>query len=348
MSTTLHDTRPAGAPAQVRPPTVGVSWLAVMLLLVVLAAAASVALGTRMVGWHDVIGGLSGGEDSIAEAAVAKRIPRTILALIVGAALGVAGAVMQGVTRNPLADPGILGVTSGAALFVVSGIAFFSLSSQLGFLWVAIVGAGVSAAFVYAMGSLGHGGPTPLKLALAGAATSASFTCLTSAILLPRIDVMTVFRFWQIGGVGGANYDKITLAAPFFLVGALVCLASARGLNSLALGDDVAAGLGIRVGRTRLVAAAGAIVLCGAATAVAGPIAFVGLVVPHACRILVGADHRWLVPLSALAGATLLTASDVVGRIIARPAEIDVGIIVAFVGAPVFIALVRRLKVRAL
>ena len=339
----LPDVAPSARPAVAR-----VAWLLLAVVLTVVAAAASVALGTRMVGWHDLLGGLSGGEDGIAQAAVAKRIPRTILALLVGAALGLAGGVMQGVTRNPLADPGILGVTAGAALFVVAGIAFFSLSSPIAYIWVAIAGAAASAAFVYAVGSLGRGGPTPLKLALAGAACSAAFTSLISAILLPRIDVMNVFRFWQIGGVGGASYDKITLVLPFLVVGVLVSIASARGLNSLALGDDVAAGLGERVWLTRLAAAVGAVVLCGAATAVAGPIGFVGLVVPHLCRMLVGLDHRWLLPLSALLGAALLTSADVVGRVVARPAEIDVGIITALVGAPVFIVLVRRLKVRAL
>lgn len=348
MTDTRQETRLPDVAPSARPAAARVGWVLLAVALMTAAAAASVALGTRLVGWDDLIGGLTGGQDGIAEAAVAKRIPRTILALLVGAALGLAGGVMQGVTRNPLADPGILGVTAGAALFVVTGIAFFSLSSPTGYIWVAIAGAASSATFVYAVGSLGRGGPTPLKLALAGAASSAAFTSLVSAILLPRIDVMNVFRFWQIGGVGGASWDKITLVLPFLVVGLLVSLASARGLNSLALGDDVAAGLGERVWVTRLTAAVGAIVLCGAATAVAGPIGFVGLVVPHLCRLLVGLDHRWLLPLSALLGAALLTGADVVGRVVARPAEIDVGIITALVGAPVFIILVRRLRVRAL
>jgi iron complex transport system permease protein len=216
------------------------------------------------------------------------------------------------------------------------------------FIWVAIVGAGVAATFVYAVGSLGRGGATPLKLALAGAASSAAFTSLISAILLPRIDVLTVFRFWQIGGVGGASFARIAQVLPFLAVGTLVCVATARGLNSLALGDDVASGLGERVAETRLLAAAGAVLLCGSATAVAGPIAFVGLAVPHLCRLLVGVDHRWLLPFSALVGAVLLTAADIVGRLAANPGEVDVGIVTALLGAPVFIAIVRRQKVRAL
>lgn len=328
------------------------AWVLVACVAAVVSVVASVAFGARVTGWEDLVGGLAGllrsdrVDAGIAQAAVAERVPRTVLAVLVGAALGLAGAVMQGVTRNPLADPGILGVTTGAALFVVTGIAFLGLSAPTSYVWVAIVGAAVSAVFVYVIGSLGRGGATPLKLALAGAATSAAFTSAISAILLPRIDVMTEFRFWQIGGVGGATTERILLVLPFLAVGVLLTLGSARGLNALAVGDELAAGLGERVWLVRLVAAAGAIVLCGAATAVAGPIAFVGLVVPHLCRLLVGLDHRWLLPMSALVGATLLTAADVVGRVVARPEEIDVGIVTAFLGAPVFIALVRRLSVR--
>jgi iron complex transport system permease protein len=324
------------------------TWVLGGLVLLVLAGVASVAFGVRSVGLDEIVGGVLGSTDTIGEAAVAKRVPRTALAMIVGAALAVSGAVMQGVTRNPLADPGILGVTTGAALFVVAGIAFFGLASPTSYIWVAIAGAALAASFVYAVGSLGRGGATPLKLALAGAASSAAFTSLISAILLPRIDVMDSFRFWQIGGVGGAQTEKTLQVLPFLAVGALLSLATARGLNSLALGDDLARGLGEHVGRTRLLAAVGAVTLAGAATAVAGPIGFVGLAVPHLCRLLVGVDHRWLLPFSAVLGAALLTTADVVGRLVARPAEVDVGIVTALLGAPVFIAIVRRQKVRAL
>jgi iron complex transport system permease protein len=317
-------------------------------VLVALAAVASVAIGVRATGWHDLVLGLSGDDSTIGAAAVLKRVPRTVLALLVGGALGLAGAVMQGVTRNPLADPSLLGITMGAALAVVTGIAFLGLASPASYLLVAIAGAAVTAVLVYLLGSAGRGGPTPLKLTLAGAATSAACSSLVSAILLPRVDVMNEFRFWQIGGVGGADWDRIALALPVLGVGSAVCLFSARGLNLLALGDDVAAGLGQRVVRTRLVAGAGSVILCGAATSAAGPIAFVGLIVPHLCRLLVGVDHRWLLPASALLGAGLLTVADVLGRVIARPAEVDVGIVAALLGAPFFIWLVRRTQVRAL
>jgi iron complex transport system permease protein len=323
-------------------------WLGVAVALVAASAVASVAVGVAGVGWHDIVRGLSGDDSTLGSAAVVKRLPRTVLALLVGAALGLAGAVMQGITRNPLADPAMLGITNGASLAVVSGIAFFGLRSPQTYLWVAIAGAAVTALFVYAVGSMGRGGATPLKLALAGAATAAALASLVSAVLLPRIQAMNQFRFWQVGGVGGADWHRIGLMLPLLAVGALLCVASARGLNSLALGDDVAAGLGEHVGRTRLVAGAGAVVLCGAATAIAGPIAFVGLIVPHACRLLVGVDHRWLLPACVVVGAGLLTLADVVGRVIARPEEVEVGIVTALIGAPVFVWIVRRTKVRAL
>lgn len=324
--------------------------LALLLLcaVLVLLAALSVTTGSRQVGWADIAAALGGSTDGFDRAAVAARVPRTLLAVLAGAALGVAGAVMQGVTRNPLADPGILGVNTGAALAVVVGMASFGLASATSFAWVAIAGGAVTAVFVYAVGTLGGGGATPLKLALAGAATSAALTSFISAVMLSRNDIADNARSWQIGGLGGGTHDSLQQILPFLAAGFLLCWVCARGLNMLALGDDLAEGLGERVALTRGAASLGAVVLCGATTAVTGPIAFVGLVVPHVCRLLVGADHRWLLPFSALGGGVLLTAADVVGRVVARPVQIDVGIVTALVGAPFFIHIVRRQKVRAL
>lgn len=316
--------------------------------LLALLCVLSVAIGTREVGWTDILAGLGGGVDSIGQAAVAVRIPRTVLALLAGAALGLAGAIMQGVTRNPLADPGILGVNMGASLAVVVGVAWFNTASAHAYIFAAILGAGTSAVFVYVIGSLGRGGATPLKLALAGAATSVAFSSLVIAVVLPRNDIAGGIRAWQIGGVGGATFERILPVLPFLAAGFVISLLSARKLNSLALGDELAAGLGERVATARAVAAFGAILLCGATTAVCGPIGFLGLIVPHLCRLLVGVDHRWLLPFSALGGASLLLAADIVGRVIARPAELDVGIVTAFVGAPFFIWIVRRQRVRDL
>ncbi|TDH39310.1 iron ABC transporter permease [Pseudohoeflea suaedae] len=323
-------------------------WLSSLVALAGVLMLLSLAIGTRSVPFAEILSALGGRVDTIGEAAVATRIPRTVLAALAGAALGLSGAIMQGITRNPLADPGILGVNMGAALAVVVGVAWFGMASSHAYIWTAVCGAGVTAIFVYAVGSLGRGRATPLKLALSGAATSVAFSSLVIAIVLPRNDIAGGIRSWQIGGVGGATFDRIGHVLPFLLAGFALSLLSARKLNSLALGDELAAGLGERVMLARATAALGAVLLCGATTAVCGPIGFVGLVVPHLCRLVAGVDHRWLLPFSALAGASLLLASDVVGRIAARPSELDVGIVTALVGAPFFIWIVRRQRVREL
>ncbi|ASM74678.1 MULTISPECIES: FecCD family ABC transporter permease [Roseobacteraceae] len=318
------------------------------LMLLALTAGISLAVGTRPVAWPEIWAGVTGHVDSIGAAAVAVRMPRTALALLAGGALGVAGAVMQGVTRNPLADPGILGVNAGAALFVVVGIAWFDVSGAVTFLWLGVAGAGCAAVFVYAIGSTGQGGATPLKLTLAGTATSIAASAFIVALVLPRNDISGSVQAWQVGGVGGANFETLLPALPFLAVGLLLSLAAGRVLNALALGEELAAGLGQNVATGRITSAAGAILLCGAATALCGPIGFVGLVVPHACRMFGGIDHRILLPLSAIGGAVLLGCADVLGRVIARPNELDVGVVTAFVGAPFFIWTVRRQRMRGL
>lgn len=316
--------------------------------MLALAAFLSLAFGARVTSLATLREALSGAEETIAQAAVASRVPRTILAALAGAALGFAGAVMQGLTRNPLADPGILGVNAGAALAVVIGLATVGLGSATLYIWAAIAGAAVAAVAVYAIASLGAGGATPLKLALAGAALTAALSSLTTAIILPRGDIAGLVQSWLVGGVGGATSERILPVLPFLAVGAVASLASARMLNLLALGDDMAAGLGETVWRARVLAALGAVTLCGAITAACGPIGFVGLVVPHLSRLLLGVDYRWILPASALSGAVLLILADVAGRLVARPAELDVGIVMAFLGAPVFIWIVRRKRVTAL
>lgn len=322
--------------------------LITLLILLVLLCFLSIAFGTREVPWQEIISALQGQAETVGEAAVAMRIPRTLLAVIAGAALGLSGAIMQGVTRNPLADPGILGVNIGASFFVVIGLAWFGMNQLQSYVWMAILGSAVTAVFVYTIGSMGRGGATPLKLALAGAATSAALSCFTIAVVLPRNDIAGGARSWQIGGVGGATFEAITMVLPFLVIGLLLSVLTARKLNSLALGDDLAAGLGENVVWARATAGLGAILLCGATTAICGPIGFVGLVIPHFCRLLVGVEHRWLLPFSALSGASLLVLADIVGRIISRPSELSVGVVTAFIGAPFFIWIVRRQRVREL
>ncbi|WP_065328127.1 FecCD family ABC transporter permease [Tritonibacter mobilis] len=322
--------------------------LPLLVVLLVLAVMLSLVFGARDVSWVDVVGGVSGSNETLGQAVVQMRLPRTVLAALAGAALGLSGAVMQGLTRNPLADPGILGVNAGAAMAVVVAVAWFNLQSMTGFLWAASAGAALAATFVYAVGSLGRGGATPLKLALAGAATSVALASLTLAIILPRGDIAGGIQLWQIGGVGGATFEAIRPMLPFLCAGLLLALVSAKGLNMLALGDEAATMLGARVARLRIIAALGAVLLAAAATAICGPIGFVGLVVPHACRLIVGVDHRLLLPLSALNGAVLLLCADVLGRLLARPAELEAGVVTAFLGAPIFIAIVRRKRIREL
>ncbi len=345
---TIEQVTTSGAAVVRRPRRVRLAWFLVCLGVLALLVVASIAIGTRTVPVSSILSALGGSDETLDEAVIQVRIPRTVLAIVAGASLAVCGAVFQGVTRNPLADPGILGINMGASLAVVIGLAYFGMSSANSQMWVAILGAALSAVFVYAVGSLGRGGPTPLKLALAGAATTAALVSFVTAVILPRGDISENVMSWQIGGVGGATFDRTWQMLPFIGVGLAICLLSAKSLNSLALGDDVAAGLGERVAVARGLASLGAVMLAGATTAICGPIGFVGLVVPHLCRLLVGPDHRWMLPFSALTGASLLVAADVLGRIVARPAEIDVGIITAFVGAPFFIYIVRRQKVRAL
>lgn len=322
--------------------------LVVLLGLVLLAAACSVAFGARVVGIEEILRGLAGGAQDLGAISVAERVPRTATALVGGAALGLAGALMQAVTRNPIADPGILGINTGASLAIVVGIAFAGISTTPQYIAVALAGAALTAVLVHAVGSAGPGGTTPVKLALAGVATTAALSSLVSAIALPRAAGLEDFRFWQVGSTGRGTWEALGTVGPLLAVAGLVALSLARPLNSLALGDEMAVGLGVAVSRTRLLASGAGVVLCAATTALAGPIGFVGLMVPHAVRMLVGPDHRWLLPLSALGGAALLAFADVLGRVIARPAEVSVGVVTAFVGAPVLILIARGAKVREL
>ena len=323
--------------------------LALLTVLAVVAALCSIAFGSRIVGFEEIVGGLTGSRSDIGALVVAERVPRTVVALVAGAALGVSGALMQAVTRNPIADPGILGVNTGASLAILIGVAFLGISGASQFLWFALIGAAVTAVLVYTIGSLGPGGPTPVKLALAGVATSAALSCVISAVMLPLAQGLDDYRFWQMGSLGRGTWSSLTTIAPFLAVATLLAVLVAGPLNSLALGEEMAIGLGVNVTRTRLAAAGAGVLLCSAVTAVVGPIGFVGLMVPHTVRMLCGPDHRWLLPLSALCGADLLTLSDVLGRIVSRPsAALPVAVVTAFVGAPILLMIARGAKVREL
>ena len=315
----------------------------------VLGIVLSLAVGTRSIGLGTVVDVLlHGGDSQDARVVLDLRLPRTGLAILVGIALGVGGALVQALTRNPLADPGILGVNAGAALAVVIAIGFVGISGTLGYVWFAFLGAGIASVVVFTVGGAGRGGSTPVRLALAGTALTISLISVTYGIVLTDRQLLQQFTLWSVGSLSGRDAGTGWVVLPFVLAGVLVAAALARPLNALALGDDSARALGTHVGRTRIAGAAAVTLLCGAATAAAGPITFVGLTVPHVARAIVGPDQRWVLAYSALLGPALVLLADVLGRVIARPGELQVSIVLAFVGAPVFIAIVRRKRIAAL
>ena len=318
--------------------------LTLSIIVLAVAVLASIALGVRDISLSDIYQAVLGHTETTGQAVASTRLPRTVLGILAGAGLAAAGVAFQSVTRNPLADPGIFGVLHGAALAVVIGI---TIGWNAPFL-LAIIGAGLAGAFVFLIGSMGRGGATPLKLALAGAATAAVLVSLIRAVLMPQSDVMDRFRHWQVGDIGGANWDTLRIAIPIIVVALLLLWSQAGGMNALALGDESATSLGFNVTRVRLIVGAVGIVLCGMITALCGPIAFVGLIVPHVCRMLGSTNHRILVPFSILVGASLLLLSDTLGRVINDNSEVAVGILMPLLGAPVFVWIVRNFKVREL
>ena len=338
-----HAAPTAAATTSLRRPTRGIALLVTMLAVAVLA---SLAIGATTVPISTVVEAFTDFVATDTDHLVVRelRLPRTVLALIVGAALGVAGALMQAITRNPLADPGILGVNAGAAGAVVIAIWGFGITATSGLVWFAFAGAAITSVVVYLLGSLGRGGPTPVRLALAGTALSAFLLALTRAVTLLDTNTLDQFRFWAVGSLSGRDAEVTRNVAGFVVAGLVMAVAASRSLNALALGEDAAAALGVRINRTRAVTGLAIVLCCGAAVAAVGPIGFVGLVVPHAMRVWFGPDQRWLVPACALGGAVVLVTCDVLGRLVARPGEVQVGIMTAALGGPVFVVLVRRMR----
>ena len=269
------------------------------------------------------------------------RLPRAFTAILVGAALGVAGAIIQGLTRNPLADPGLLGIEAGATLAVVGGVFLFNIHSLTVFALFAFLGATLTALAVYALGSIGRGGTTPFKLTIAGAALSSMLASLTTSILIFNQRSLEDVRFWLAGSIAGREMSLVLEAAPFILVGLFLAFALGRQITTLSMGEDVARGLGLNVAAIKLVCAGAVVLLAGSAVALAGPVGFIGLIVPHVVRMFAGVDYRWVLPYSALLGASFLILSDLLARILVRPFDMPVGIMTAAIGGPVFIYLVR-------
>ncbi|WP_432141798.1 FecCD family ABC transporter permease [Streptomyces sp. bgisy084] len=319
---------------------VSVAVLAVIVVLGIAVGAKQIPLDQV---WHGVFH-YSGSDTDVVIRDV--RFPRTLLGLLVGAALGLAGTVMQALTRNPLADPGVLGINAGASAAVVTAVSFFGITSLTGYVWFAFAGAAVVNVAVYVLG--GTRGATPVRLALAGTALTAVLIGYINAVNLMDTAALDKMRFWTVGSLASATLPTVTSIAPFLAVGGVLALLIARPLNAIALGDDQARALGARLTRTRVLAMLAVTLLCGGATAACGPIVYVGLMVPHAVRAVTGPDLRWILPYSAVLSPVLLLGADVLGRVVARPGELQVGIVTAVLGGPVFIYLVRRRRMAQL
>jgi iron complex transport system permease protein len=303
----------------------------------------STAFGALQIDAGTVVTSVTDFDDTNTEHLVIRtlRVPRAINAALVGAALAVAGGVMQGLTRNPLADSGLLGIEAGAGLAVMSAVLFFNVHALSQFALFGFAGAAIAGAVVYALGSIGRGGPTPFKLTIAGAAITALLGSLTTLLALMHPLGYNEIRFWMAGTVGGRDLPMIAQGAVYILIALVVAILIGRQITTLALGDDVARGLGQNVVVAKVVSALVIVVLAGTSVALAGPIGFVGLVIPHAVRMFSGVDYRWILPFSALLGAIFLIIADVVGRVVLAPTEMPVGIVTAAIGGPIFIYLVR-------
>ncbi|MET8468955.1 iron ABC transporter permease [Streptomyces sp. NPDC006422] len=325
-----------------------IAWLLGCAAMLLVAVLLSLAVGSRQIAPAEVVRALvQHGTSADAQLVRSLRVPRTLIGILAGAALGVAGTVMQGITRNPIAEPGILGVSQGASAGVVCAIAFLGVHSLTGYIWFAFAGAALAAVAVYAVAAGGYRGASPVKLALSGAAMNAFLAAIVSGIVTTDAHALDEFRFWQVGSLSGRDGEVVGQIWPFVLVGLVLVAVAARGLDALALGDDAARNLGHNVGLLRVQGAVAATVLTGAAVSAAGPIAFTGLAVPHIARALVGTAHRWVLPAAALLGPVMLLVSDVIGRIVFPPSEVPVAVMTALLGVPFLIVLVRRRAVAA-
>ncbi|MFG1796550.1 FecCD family ABC transporter permease [Nocardia sp. NPDC049149] len=312
--------------------------VAALLLCIVL----SLAIGARSVPIGTVVQALFGADDSRdALVVTGMRLPRTVVGLAVGAALGLAGAVVQGITRNPLASPTTLGINHGAGLAVVVAIYALQLSRPIEYVWFAFAGAACAALFTLTLGRRA-GDLDPVRLVLGGTVLQLVLVSWTSAVLLFSERTLDEARFWLAGSIAERDLGVLLPMLPTLLIGAVLGLVLAPALNTLALGDEAATALGMPVGRIRMAGMAAVVLLAGSAVAVAGPIAFIGLAAPHLVRLVLGNDHRVMVPGCLIAGPLLLLAADILGRIVARPSELEVGIVTAFLGAPLLALLARR------
>ncbi|QNP68751.1 iron ABC transporter permease [Streptomyces roseirectus] len=320
--------------------------LATLVVILVIASALSLAVGARALSlgevWHGLVSGPQDDQRLTEIRLIVRtvRVPRTVLAVVAGVALGVGGALIQGYTRNPIADTGLLGVNAGASFAVVTAVSVFGLADPFQYMWFAFLGAGLAGVVVFGLSSIGRGAGNPLTLALAGQGITVFLAAMTTAIALGDQQALNALRFWNSGSVAGVGFDVIRPVGAFVAAGLLLALFTLPSINLLNLGDDVARGLGVHIARIRITGIVAITLLAGAATAACGPIAFLGLMVAHIARYLTGPDYRWLVPYAGLLGALVLLVCDIVGRLVVRPGELDAGVVVALLGAPFFAALV--------
>lgn len=342
--------RDAAAAARLRPvPRLRAGWVLGLVVALGVAVVLSLAVGSNPLSPAEVLAALSDGGTSETRYVVRElRVPRTVVGVVVGIALGVAGALMQAFTRNPLADPGILGVNAGAAFCVALGVSLLGIQSITGYVWLAFAGALLVTAAVYVIGSTGRGAADPVRLTLAGVALGAVLSGITTGLSLSDPVAFEKMRSWNAGTVLGRGLDVLLPVLPLVGLGLVLAVVVAGGLNSVALGEDLARSHGVDVRRTRLLVVCAVTLLAGSATAIAGPISFIGLMVPHVVRWTLGTDQRTILAGTVLLAPTLLLVADVAGRLLVMPGEMPVGVVTAFVGAPVLIVLVRRRKASAL
>lgn len=319
-------------------------------LLLCFIAALSLLVGTRPIAPASVLNALIAYDPNSADHIIVHdyRLPRTLLGLLCGAAFAISGALIQAATRNPLADPGLLGVNAGAAFFVTVAIGVLGFHSLNAHMWAAFAGAISATLFVYILGGTGREGATPVRLVLAGVALSAVLAGITSSITLLNPRAFDTMRFWAIGSLAGRDMNVVTTVAPFIVIGMVLGLAASRPLNAVALGNELARSLGADIQRARVLVVLAVTLLAGAATAAVGPISFVGLMVPHVVRWFTGPDQRWIIGMTIIFGPALLLAADILGRLVVFPGELEAGIVTAFIGAPILILLARRPKASGL
>lgn len=323
-------------------------WLVAGIALVLLLATASICIGAEDLALRETRDAVIAFDPSDSKHLLVRhlRIPRALAALVVGAALGAAGVVMQALTRNPLADPGLFGVNAGAATGIAIAIAFFGMTEAGAYVWFGLAGAALAGVAVYLLGGVRQG-MNPVRVVLAGSALTVMFLAVTHMVTInSEAEIFDQFRHWTVGSLEGRGYAVLGAVALPIGAGLLIVLGLARSLDAVALGDDLARSLGSHPERIWALAACAVILLSGAATAAAGPVAFLGLTAPHAARAIVGTAHRRLLPWAMLLSAGTMTLADMAGRIVARPGEVGVGIMIALIGGPFFIALVRGQRPR--